>query len=394
MAVDKLKLFAQLRKGAAEEIIPGVTFLSDLHTTEVRKRKGIKGLRTLMETIIETELINIKEEVKSMRLNDFEALLHLNAGRVTTRNIDTKLAKKYRFNLFRAPDLQDDNDDNLHEKFLAVCKALTESNRKIHQILVTLAPGAITSSTSRSISALVKMFPESGALLAFVHTTIKYSYLHAINTEFQDSIKVKKKELQGLIQSNPSIFMIDCNLYEKRPVMQAITLNVVHDILLLALRSKRKFSVLVLGKTQSGKSCLIEHIKKYTDEDCSINQDALGDGNTSRTQFTERVYIESNLLAFQIVENITGKTVDIGNLETMFTDIDDYQDLVHGREQDYTLSTIPPDPDNPFSQHVEFTFLDTPGINDTNNTDTTLAAKIIDEMITTRSFNLILIVVS
>ncbi|KAG0350641.1 hypothetical protein BG005_009829 [Podila minutissima] len=394
MPVSELKLVAQLRTGAAEEIIPGVSFLSDLHTFEIRKRKGIKGLRTFMETFTETELIDVKEEAKAMSPKDFEALLHMDAGWVTARNIDNKLPKKYRFNLFRAPDLQDDDDDNLHEKVLAVYRALTESNRKIQQILVTLAPDAITSSTRRSISALVKMFPEARALLSFVHTTIKHSYLHVSNIKFHDSMNEKKQELQGLIQSNPPIFMMDCNLYDNRPVMQGITLNVSHDILLSAVRSKFKYSVLVLGKTQSGKSCLIEHIKQYADQNYSINQDVLGDGNTSRTQSTKRVYIDSNLPAFQAVENVTGKTVDIGNLETMLTDKDDYQDMLRSREKYFTLSAVPPNPDNPPSQHVEFTFLDTPGINDTNNRDATFAAKIIDEVIATRSFNLILVVVS
>ncbi|KAG0075664.1 hypothetical protein BGZ92_002790 [Podila epicladia] len=394
MPVSELKLVAQLRTGAAEEIIPGVSFLSDLHTIEIRKRKGIKGLRTFMETFTETELINVKEEAQAMSPKEFEMLLHLDAGWATTHNINNKLPKKYRINLFRAPDLQDDDDNSIHEKVLAVYRALTESNRKFQQILVTLAPDAITSSTRRSISVLVKVFPETRALFSFVHTTIKYSYLHAGNIEFHDSMNEKNQELQGLIQSNPPIFMMDCNLYKNRPVMQGITLIVAHDILLSAVRSKFRYSVLVLGKTQSGKSCLIEHIKQYANQNYSINQDVLGDGNTSRTQSIERVYIDSNLPAFQVVDNVTGKIVDVDNLETVFTDKDDYQDMVRSREKDYTLSTVPPNPNNPPSQHVEFTFLDTPGINDTNNRDSTISAKIVDEMIATRSFNLIVVVVS
>lgn len=187
--------------------------------------------------------------------------------------------------------------------------------------------------------------------------------------------------------------MIDCILHTNRPVLRAITLSVIHDIFLAAIMSKPKYSVLVLGKTQSGKSCLIEHIKNYADPDYAINQAAIGAGNTSMTESVQRFYIDSNLPAYEVAENTTGAGVDLESLDTIFTDKDDYQDQLNAREKDYTLRVVPPHPDNP-SPLVEFTFLDTPGFNDTNNRDMLFTTRIIDEVIASRSFNLILVVVS
>ncbi|KAF9389839.1 hypothetical protein CPB97_010477, partial [Podila verticillata] len=54
---------------------------------------------------------------------------------------------------------------------------------------------------------------------------------------------------------------------------------------------------------------------------------------------------------------------------------------------------VPQDPDAA-SEFMEFRFLDTPGLNDTNDRDSSHTVNIISEMINTRAFNLIVIIVS
>lgn len=157
--------------------------------------------------------------------------------------------------------------------------------------------------------------------------------------------------------------------------------------------TKSRPSVLVLGRTQSGKSSLVQHMKKYADPTYSIDQSVLGDGNMSRTASTKCVCISSNLPAYEIVDNATGMTVDVQNLLAI-QDECDFHELLSGREDKYTLRMVTPDPSMPPPDCVEFQFLDTPGLNDTDHRSVAIAANIVKEILATRSFNLILVTVS
>lgn len=81
-------------------------------------------------------------------------------------------------------------------------------------------------------------------------------------------------------------------------------------------------------------------------------------------------------------------------MSTRFEDADDYFDLLKGCEIGYALRVVPQDSDSSPTELVEFRFLDTPGINDTKGRDTEFATTIVNEIIATQSFNLILIVTS
>ncbi|KAI9238972.1 MAG: hypothetical protein BYD32DRAFT_248240 [Podila humilis] len=157
--------------------------------------------------------------------------------------------------------------------------------------------------------------------------------------------------------------------------------------------AESRSSVLVLGRTQSGKSSLMQHMKKYADPTYSIDQSVLGDGNTSRTESTKRFCISSNLPAYEIVDNATGMTVDVQNLHAIQDEFD-FHELLSGRENKYTLRMVTPDPSMPSSDCVEFQFLDTPGLNDTDHRSVAIAANIVKEILRTQSFNLILVTVS
>lgn len=133
-------------------------------------------------------------------------------------------------------------------------------------------------------SAVVNEFPGIGTLLAFVHTKIDYRTLHIDNKELHGSMKDKKEKLRGLTQSSPPIFIINSISDLERPVQYATTLNTIRDILLAAVRSKLKYSVLVLGKTQSGKSRLIQHIKNYADATHNIDLSNFGNDNESKKE--------------------------------------------------------------------------------------------------------------
>ncbi|KAF8957743.1 hypothetical protein BGZ52_013198, partial [Haplosporangium bisporale] len=157
---------------------------------------------------------------------------------------------------------------------------------------------------------------------------------------------------------------------------------------------KPKYSVLVLGQTQSGKSSFIQHIKKYADPAYMVDNTLLGHGITSKTESIQQFFVHSDLPAYEVIERASGKTIDSSNLFWRTTTEDDYFKVLHGREAQYEMRLVSQDPLRPPSKLVEFRFLDTPGINDTYYRNDVFATNIVNEAIATRSFNLILITVS
>ncbi|KAF9373682.1 hypothetical protein CPC16_001726 [Podila verticillata] len=160
-----------------------------------------------------------------------------------------------------------------------------------------------------------------------------------------------------------------------------------------SIKEKPQHSVLVLGKTQSGKSALIEHIKNYANPTYFIDTSLVGRGNVSKTDITRPFNVRTNLPIYEAYRKDTWEIIDPTDLATKCEDEEDYHDILSSRERDVGLRTKPEDPSFP-SDTIELQFLDTPGLNDTNDRDSTHAVNIISEMINTRSFNLIIIVVS
>ncbi|KAG0342243.1 hypothetical protein BG005_002773 [Podila minutissima] len=384
LSVSNMELFVKGEKGATDEIIRGCTFVTDLHTMEIVKAEKTGNHR----------IIDIEREAQLRPYTAFEELLFADQPNVSTHAVHPSVLRKYQFSIFEVPGWQEDVVPP-QDKAAAIHRAISESNTEIHQVLVTLGPDAITNATETVIGELVKMTPNASPLLAFVHTKINYRNLHVDNITFHDDVKVKEEKLQGLlIRSNPPIFAIDNDFNTNVPVQHAITLNTIHEILLAAIKSKPKYSVLVLGKTQSGKSSLVQHIKRYADPAYLIDNSLIGNGNTSKTGSTGQFFIHSDLPAYKVLELATGTIVDVQNLHAMIENEDDYLDILHGREAKYGLKMVPQEPHRSPPQLVEFRFLDTPGINDTNHMDDIFAVDIISEVIATGSFNLILIVVS
>ncbi|KAG0017205.1 hypothetical protein BGZ82_000818 [Podila clonocystis] len=382
-SISSVELIAKGENGVVDEIISGTSFVADMHTIDILKAEKARDHR----------VINIKQEAESLSVQEFAELLAMGHGPILTRTNRSSMSRKYKFSIFEVPSWQEDVD-SLSNKAAMIRRAVSESDKEINQVLVTLGPEAITNSTRMVISTLVNMFPAITPLLSFVHTKVYYPNLHTSNTYFHDSVNAKKVELQGLIKSDPPIFKIDNNLYMNRPVQRVITLNTIHDILLAAIKTKPKYSVLVLGKTQSGKSSFIQHIKKYTDPAYTINQSLLGMGNTSCTDSVQQIFVHSDVPAYEVLDIAKGSTFNPQRLNSIIQSQDRYIDLIHGRESKYELRMVPQNPARLPSELVEFRFLDTPGINDTQHRDDVFARNIIEEVIATRSFNLILITVS
>ncbi|KAF9323044.1 hypothetical protein BG006_001820 [Podila minutissima] len=125
-----------------------------------------------------------------------------------------------------------------------------------------------------------------------------------------------------------------------------------------------KCSVLIIGKTQAGKSTLVEHIKNYANPGYNIDRSILGNGTVSKTSVPQTFLVESTLPVYEVYKIATGETIRLDNLSAKFDDEEDYCDFVMSREKDVGMRISPQDPSSP-SELVEFRFLDTPGLNST-----------------------------
>ncbi|KAG0347685.1 hypothetical protein BG005_011949, partial [Podila minutissima] len=153
-------------------------------------------------------------------------------------------------------------------------------------------------------------------------------------------------------------------------------------------------SVLVLGKSQSGKTALIQHIKSYAAKDYIINQSLLGDGTFSKTGTTHSFPVKSGLPSYEVLQKRTGQVINLKDLGIEYKDDEDYQDLLISSETDVGLRFAPEGHDKPLLDAVEFKFVDTPGLCNHKDKDSSHALDIIDKIVAMRSFSLVLIVVN
>lgn len=155
----------------------------------------------------------------------------------------------------------------------------------------------------------------------------------------------------------------------------------------------QKYSVLILGSTQDGKSTLIQHIKRYADPDYVIDESLLGNGIVSKTEDTKTFVVESDLPAYETYRMDTGEVIELHSIATKSQTQDDYLEILHAREGDVGMRLTPKDLPAT-SKHMTFQFLDTPGLNNTYGKDSEYVSNIVNEIIDTRSFNLIVFVIS
>ncbi|KAF9210386.1 hypothetical protein BGZ59_009499, partial [Podila verticillata] len=156
---------------------------------------------------------------------------------------------------------------------------------------------------------------------------------------------------------------------------------------------KPEYSVLILGETQAGKSSLIEHIRSYADPGYAIDKSLLGNGIVSKTESTTTIFINSNFPTYEAYRKNTGEIFDLKNLATQYQNEEDYRDILLSHSDDVAIRPIHQDPNAP-SESMEFRFLDTPGLNGTQGRDSEHAVNIVNEIISTRSFNLVVFVIS
>ncbi|KAF9319191.1 hypothetical protein BG003_009649, partial [Podila horticola] len=121
-------------------------------------------------------------------------------------------------------------------------------------------------------------------------------------------------------------------------------------------------NILVLGETQSGKSTLIQCMRKYANPDVEIDTKALGTGFLSHTMNVKTETIVTDLPE-HYVANQNGDVIDYRKFIKTH-DGNDYGDLLNMRKG---LEMKKGDPRLP--KTVKFNLIDTPGLNATGGDD-------------------------
>lgn len=143
------------------------------------------------------------------------------------------------------------------------------------------------------------------------------------------------------------------------------------DSTLAAVDSPVTYNILFLGESQSGKSTLIEFLKKYADPDYTINELNIGDGIFQCTKNVMRTTIHTDLPT-SYVHDKTGDRVDYGKF--LMGDHEDYEDELNERRA-YRMER-----EKSTSDKVTFNLYDTPGLNDTTHFDEKNIASIFNAL--------------
>lgn len=344
---------------------------------------------------------DITEIAKGLSREEFDNLLNLGEGNASPQLAPSD-TEKYTFKLFEAPGFH--GTENLQQKITAIQSSIVESQMDIHHVIVTLAPDSISSTTRTVISIFNKLFPDICSHISFVHTKIDLRLLHFSNQPFHESVKDQNEQLRRLTGKIPSIFIIDSSQHNDRAIQRAISQTEAHPILQTAVKDrshrsvlalvKPKYSMLVLGQTQSGKSTLLENMWQYANPDYKIGRSLLGNGIFSMTLHTIEFTIDPRLPLYEVFDKTAGTVLDMRALDARCEDADDFFDLLQYRKGDYIMRVATQGFPSTPSALVKVKFLDTPGLNDTDHKDVILATNIIKEVVSAQSFNLILFTVS
>ncbi|KAG0001319.1 hypothetical protein BGZ80_006853 [Entomortierella chlamydospora] len=157
----------------------------------------------------------------------------------------------------------------------------------------------------------------------------------------------------------------------------------------------RSINILILGETQSGKSTLVEAMKKYSDPSVALNLDAIGKGSISHTSEVHETVIKTDLPDYEVYRLADGgsngksrdKIVHYGLLSET-KDVNAYEDAIDERENLYLTQAS-----TGGTRQLTFRIYDTPGLNDTFGQDEAHIEKIFSALSAAGAIHLVLVVV-
>ncbi|KAG0318989.1 hypothetical protein BGZ99_005353 [Dissophora globulifera] len=154
-------------------------------------------------------------------------------------------------------------------------------------------------------------------------------------------------------------------------------------------------NILVLGEAQSGKSTLIEGIKRYANPAYTIDKSAIGGGSFSHTKNVVLADITTGLPSYHVFETTVTPEGDENHTQvdySSFIQMDEvsYEEAID-RRKGYEVRQHQ-HPGGPGAR--TFKLIDTPGLNDTNNFDEIHVSSIVKALAEISYLHLILITVS
>ncbi|KAF9371685.1 hypothetical protein CPB97_001780 [Podila verticillata] len=282
---------------SADEDVMITSFRTDLHIVQIRKLKGSTD---------DYDVVDFDEQAKRLSKEDFQGLLRLGPEGVETVIIASSSVRKYQFNVYEGPSLNE-SAKNFERNIFNIYKSLVESKARFHQVLITLAPGPITSTVQTTIRICSDVFSGISSLFTFVHTKIDYSELHISNKRFQDSMRERQELLQLTIESKATSYLIDCNFQSDCPVQHAKTQNVVQNI----LKDATSQTPIVL------KSPLMKKTPKMVRIDTSLKCQS-----RRNFQFSERDIFENNNYITDIRSQIRRSYAEYKDMDVTFCNDD------------------------------------------------------------------------
>ncbi|KAF9374014.1 hypothetical protein CPC16_001530 [Podila verticillata] len=144
------------------------------------------------------------------------------------------LKKRVNFNLIDTPGLNatGGNDESHVQKIFGT---LVQTNT-IHLILITVSSlGPFTQGLKDAIKTYVDIFSGFDGIIAFVNTRFDYKNFHPAYSQVSRAIDLRTQSLREIMgRTTFPHFKIDCNIYNKKPIRECITLNTIQKILQLA----------------------------------------------------------------------------------------------------------------------------------------------------------------
>lgn len=261
----------------AEARVRITSFLSELPTVEIRR---------LQEKNSRHDVVDIDAYSRTLCEEDFDDLLNQTQKDIYTPIDPSESQKKYRFNIYEGPSLNESAED-FEKNIFSIHMTITESKAPFHQVIFTLAPGPLTNAIKITIKVCSDIFSNLSSLFTFVHTKIDLSRLHSHNKEFREFVHERQRilweeihgqqlEKQGTnqrlisqqrIQASIEPFLIDCDFQTKWPVRLAKTQNVVRDILSAATNQKDPVAMQSSLMKKTPKMIAIDTNLKWTIKD-------------------------------------------------------------------------------------------------------------------------------
>ncbi|KAF9570481.1 hypothetical protein EC968_001755 [Mortierella alpina] len=135
------------------------------------------------------------------------------------------------------------------------------------------------------------------------------------------------------------------------------------------------YNIILLGQTQAGKSTFLQGIKRYVNPRCAIDEEAIGNGDSSHTQEVHEVTLETRFPQYYVVNTTSMQEVDIDELRR------DCTESRYKRRLDRTRDRAVRQDSTSLGVNSTIHIFDTPGLDDTNGNNERNVAKILTALL-------------